>query len=734
MDLEGVARKGIRALRKTQISLGDQDAIARWSEATRSFCAGPGQADAAEWFRLLARDVVDFPQTAVKEVLRFQWYRTFGDPAVLLAYGHFILALSTACSIQVLGIVDSLVSFLSTPHQFPEGNQVSVGSSTFESPQALKQFCRKLLYGYLNDKDSAKVLDEDGFVFMKALLAFHPRSAEKMANGVEAITVGKHPSYPHNCFFVKNSKGELEDFSYRRCAENIKTPNYRTQRQICEIIRDILRLCPSCTLATAKMLEDRFPRPQSKTMQITDHRNYLQALLYLAELPVLTNPLLSFVLRKLSDLDIEVAEAADTSAVLADEESLDFSAQLLDVQMGVVFEFLQSRLGSRREAITKTDASSLALLTLGVFEEVTFMVHQSRHVQFIYFYICSLSAEWSEVFLIRLLRMLYSDQQSVEKRKQAQNYLGSMVVRAKFLSTKYTLQTTRYLIEWLNEQLMDIESRSPYSVDGEGWDPKWLMFHQSVEVVIYVLCWKAEEFHCQARTDIGNLWDSAEGDRSPLQVLFDGAEIDHPERAPKCRFADILKSPLRPTDRICPDMLRRFVYRMDKVAGSESWWTRLKPLVSAAGRDVQITDTMFAFEPYRLRNSHTFVKNIYRCWDEIEQRGPDDDDDAVQGFEFETQQQRMGRRDNEVSSTTSCASSQDVHMTIASPSPSFCPRQNEQDIGAPFSLDCLAEPQDMLSSLISSSAYACASLKGHQVGMRSHTEDPDWYEDFVESI
>jgi len=685
MQLAKVAREGIRSFRETQRSLEDQEKISQWCTATRTFCAEPRREEAPLWFKALANEVVNFPAEAIKEVVGFQWYRTFGDGAILQSYSEFILALSAACggSSHVLTILNTLIGFLSTPHQFPAGSQVTVGTKVLESQQAVKVACRELLNHYIADTEGNKTLNEEHFNFVRALLEHHPRK-EKLAKGCTAIGVAKHPIYPHNCFFLQNTDGGWEDFSYRRCAENLRTPNFQTQRHICMVIGHILRLSPSFTLSTARMLEERMPNSDSQWMDIQDHRNYLQALLYLAESCVLTEPLLRFVLKNLGTLDCEVAELEDNLPIMPNEESLDRSAQLLDAQMGVVLEFLHSRLGRNNGSSEqqKKEVSRMAKLTIAVFEEMTFMLHRTRHVQFIYFYICSLSPAWAEDFLVRLLRVLYEDTQSVEKRKQAQNYLGSIIVRGKFLSTKFSLQTTRYLIEWLNEQLENMVNRSPFGVD--GYDPKWLMFHQSVEVVLYVLCWKTEEF---AHAQIEDFWDRSEGSRTPLQVLFTGPEYTSSDKAPKCRLSDVLNHrSLRPTARICPTVLRRFIKRMDKVVLDQEWWHTLRQTIAGGPLrdDQQVTDTMFAFDPFRLRNSHAFIKNIYRTWEELEPDGAKEDADEARGFELEAQLiEKFRKMENdydgrsEISSSSSSHQSgiEDVDMAHASPSPSFCPRR-----------------------------------------------------------
>jgi len=710
--LEEVASNGLEALRicdasdtTPNLSPDERDAITKWSSITRGCCNNP-RPESIQWFQILARDVTNFPLLALKELNNFQWYRVLGNTTLLQTFGEFLLTICTACSQHVLSIINNLVYQLANPHQFPAGFSVTVGNKTFESQQALKVHCREILIQYTSVKRSDNQnyeeahaikqqsvargsyaeISEEHSNFLRQLLTHHPRP-EKIAGGCEVLAVGTHPTYDHHCFFFKTRDGSWVDFSYRRCAENVKTANALTQGHIAQVIGSILRLCPSYALAASKMLEDRVPHIATKWVSITDHRNYLQALLYLAESSVLTESLLRFVLRRLGNLDCEVADMEENITVQPNEESLDETAQLLDAQMSVIFSFLQSRLArntnSGREK--SESANRLAKLTLSVFEEMTLLLHRTQHVQFIYFYICSLNQQWAEQFLIRLLQVLYDNNQSILKRKQAQKYLGSIIVRAKFLSTTYTVQTTRYLIEWLNDQLQDISMRSPIGVEGE-WDPKWLMFHQSLEVVIYVLCWKIEEF---INADVGSLWDGAEGSRTPLEVLFCGPERNTGRKTPKSRLVDVLMHHTRPAKRICGDLYRRFLLRMEKLYSKNdkklSWWSSLQQDLTPQSdwsEEDQVTDTLFAFEPYRLRNSHSYVKNIFRCWSEVQTEEIDYAEEAQLLFELEVRKKSIGCKrpleDGEQSeasrSRSEASGTTGIRMGAARPSSRFNPR------------------------------------------------------------
>jgi len=68
--------------------------------------------------------------------------------------------------------------------------------------------------------DGSKIGEPD-HTYLKALLAHHSRSNEKLAN-LDHFTTGIHPVYSMTrCFFVVKSDGTKEDFSAAKCINSM---------------------------------------------------------------------------------------------------------------------------------------------------------------------------------------------------------------------------------------------------------------------------------------------------------------------------------------------------------------------------------------------------------------------------------------------------------------------------------------------------------------------------------
>lgn len=72
-----------------------------------------------------------------------------------------------------------------------------------------------------NIKDGEKLSDSDS-AFMKELLKFHDKAADKQKD-LSHIEVGPHPEYTKTrCFFVVKNDGSKEDFSVSKCTHNLE--------------------------------------------------------------------------------------------------------------------------------------------------------------------------------------------------------------------------------------------------------------------------------------------------------------------------------------------------------------------------------------------------------------------------------------------------------------------------------------------------------------------------------
>merc|ERR1719316_1396695 len=160
-------------------------------------------------------------------------------------------------------------------------------------------------------------------------------------------------------------------------------------------------------------------------------------------------------------------------------------SQVLDAMMMKVLEFLQRRLSKRENGI-QVDEHNLVKSLLEIFDTHVLTTYRSRYVQFLFFYISSLKPQWTEDFLTLLLRTLHNLQESPVKRRMAAGYLGSFVCRASFLTKNFSLQTTKYMVTFVLEQLNSRE------LHREG--AAWQLVISVIQAIAYILCFKSAEF------------------------------------------------------------------------------------------------------------------------------------------------------------------------------------------------------------------------------------------------
>jgi hypothetical protein len=71
-------------------------------------------------------------------------------------------------------------------------------------------------------KQDGETLKENDHEFIKELLAFHERGADKLKN-LDHFEVGEHPDFAKTrCFFVVRGDGKKEDFSVSKCINKLE--------------------------------------------------------------------------------------------------------------------------------------------------------------------------------------------------------------------------------------------------------------------------------------------------------------------------------------------------------------------------------------------------------------------------------------------------------------------------------------------------------------------------------
>ncbi|CAD7969551.1 unnamed protein product [Amoebophrya sp. A120] len=196
-------------------------------------------------------------------------------------------------------------------------------------------------------------------------------------------------------------------------------------------------------------------------------------------------------------------------------------------------DFKNAKKTTLEKLLPQAGKATLIGYLLSVFQQLFLErgnLENSKNVQFVYFYLCSLHPLFCEEFLRRLLTTFYngvdggasstsgnnnkkkgnephagrSATATIPTRKIAVSYLGSILVRAKFISVTYALKTTKYLIEWCLANLKRFESLMGIVRDKEGNEirtdrietihEECELFHLAVQVICYIMIFKKKEF------------------------------------------------------------------------------------------------------------------------------------------------------------------------------------------------------------------------------------------------
>ena len=102
----------------------------------------------------------------------------------------------------------------------PTSRTLQLGGQEFENARAVSGYLSKSLQTAVIDE---RLPEEKAHVVLDLLEKHHPKAQEKIAAGLAGVVVRLHPLHATRCFFVVRKDGTEEDFSFRKCLDNIAT-------------------------------------------------------------------------------------------------------------------------------------------------------------------------------------------------------------------------------------------------------------------------------------------------------------------------------------------------------------------------------------------------------------------------------------------------------------------------------------------------------------------------------
>jgi len=163
----------------------------------------------------------------------------------------------------------------------------------------------------------------------------------------------------------------------------------------------------------------------------------------------------------------------------------DLSEKLDDI-LSLVFENLQLyelQTGNEEEE----EKSVILYNTLtSLFKSHILPTYYTKSTQFIMFYFTQRSPELMDSFLVTLIDLSFSPNETIEKRIKSLQYLSSYISRASFLQKNQILFVLSYLMSWLNRYVEEREVEISGVVNME----RFKLFYSTFQVLLYIFCFR----------------------------------------------------------------------------------------------------------------------------------------------------------------------------------------------------------------------------------------------------
>jgi len=256
---------------------------------------------------------------------------------------------------------------------------------------------------------------------------------------------------------------------------------------------------------------------------------------------------------------------------------------------------------------------------------------------------------WTETFLKDLLTIVYSQDQTLEKRLVALSYLASFVARAKFLTPLFGIKVVQYLTAFVMEIQEAAEKHAASRTRDDEEKPHHPMvrlFVAGVQSICYILCFRVGTFTAE---------EEAKGQLQRLMPAWGSP------RTAEEAFTPVLASTFNPITWINRNVAKQFCisirHEFPGIASQVKAMLKKMTRYDGANGDNEDENVKFdleafyPFDPYRLSGSHIFLVGIYQNWEKDDAFDVEstEESDGCQGFEAEedmtTRRARAGSPD-----------------------------------------------------------------------------------------
>ncbi|XP_022223120.1 RNA polymerase I-specific transcription initiation factor RRN3 [Drosophila obscura] len=277
-----------------------------------------------------------------------------------------------------------------------------------------------------------------------------------------------------------------------------------------DILNRILTAVPMSFDVVIDSISSKFPYFK-KPAHVT--AGYLYNVLWLIEYkPVIEELVLQLVLQKLLILDVnaprdEIVETEEDedkmdedgvftiddiptdTVVKQPKDSVHPIGHTLDTCLSMLYKFVDSRFQSEFSEDKRWAANNFFRTLLYIFDEVLLPSHNTHHVQFFIFQVCSIRPTYSELFLSSLWLKVQNPNVSAIIRHAAVGYMASYLARAKFVPLGTIKLYLNELSNWANSYIGDSDQYSSQN----GSLKANMVFFSVCQSIFYLIAFRAKD-------------------------------------------------------------------------------------------------------------------------------------------------------------------------------------------------------------------------------------------------
>ncbi|KAE8749588.1 hypothetical protein FOCC_FOCC003576 [Frankliniella occidentalis] len=391
------------------------------------------------------------------------------------------------------------------------------------------------------------------------------------------------------------------------------------------VLNRLLRVIPMAGDILLPSIISAFPyiKRSTKEHQAFVH-NMLEILKYQ---PKFRKDFLYLITKKLVDLDThaprsEIEQAEDDDAMDVDEDIFSMEqeqghkhpiAKTLDHLMMRLFTFIKHECTDPSTGETTLDRSySVYKDFQEVFEKVILLTHNTHHVQFLMWFICSLRPKLAEVYVKYLWRLVLGIHVAPVTRQSAAAYVASFLARANFIKIEFLKSTLQEMSDWIHSYINNQDGQKTVEMRLH------IVFYSVCQALFYLLCFRHKDLFRTKQNMVFlrglNLTKMVTCTLNPLRVCL-------PELVKK--FSSITRAYQLV---YCNSVIERNSRNSVPIVHTRNH-------VMQADQPSSLLETFFPFDPYKLKRSSCVIDPTYQVYqdddisEETTEKADNDDDD-----------------------------------------------------------------------------------------------------------